>query len=175
MLRPPSGLVRDVLLPANLIAMALIVFSALAWTVEGDLRLEPPAAGAGPVVPGERGKLAVEVVHVRNASGKVLVWVYGKGPMQDGANIVARQAVPASTGGVTAMFEDLPRGAYAVMAVHDENGNGTPDLPAGGGPPTEGMGTSGTAGITRGPPSFEDARIVLDRDELDIEIPVVYR
>jgi uncharacterized protein (DUF2141 family) len=174
MVRLPASVVRDVLLPANLIVMALIVFGALASSVDGDLRFEASGGAAPAAAPAEHGKLIVKVVRVRNDSGKVQVWVYASGPMQDGANIVARQALPASAGGVTAVFDDLPRRIYAVMAVHDENGNGTPDLPPGGGPPAEGIGTSGEIRLTRGPPRFEDARFALDRDELAIEVPVIY-
>ena len=179
-----SSLVRQVLLPANLIVVALIVFAVLASTVEGDLRRvpgevdpdlpRPPSAqGAAQDEPGRRTRLTVQVVHLRSATGKVLVWVYRKGPLQDGANIVVRQALPASTAGVTAVFEDLPRGPCAVMAVHDENGSASLDLRPAGGPPAEGIGISGTS-LLKGPPSFEDARILLDRDELRIEIPIVY-
>jgi uncharacterized protein (DUF2141 family) len=173
-----SSPVRDILLPANLIVLALVVFGVLASSVGSDLRLVPRGGagpGAGPADPGEHGKLTVRVVHVRNATGTVLVALYAHGPLQDRANVLARQALPASTAGVTAVFDDLPRGTYAVMAVHDENGNGFPDMGPGGGPPVEGTGTSGAVALTQGPPTFEDARFVLDRDELEIEIPVVYR
>ncbi len=172
-----ASLIRDVLVPANLIVLAMVVFGVLASSVEGELRRAPAGStpGAGPADPGERGKLIVKVVHVRNASGNVLVAVYAHGPLQDRANVVARQALPASTAGVTAVFDALPRGTYAVMVVHDENGNGMPDMGPGGGPPLEGIGTSGAVAPTQGPPTFEDARIVLDRDTLEIEVPVVYR
>jgi uncharacterized protein (DUF2141 family) len=181
-LRP--GLVRHVLVPANLIVVALVVFGMLASTVEGDLRRVPrdvdpdlprPAAQAAAAAdPGKRGALTVKVLHVKNAAGKVLVWVYARGPLQDGTNIVARRVLPASTAGVTAVFDDLPRGPYAVLAVHDENGNGILDMGPAGGPPAEGIGTSRADGLLRGPPTFEEARFDLDRDALEIEVPVLY-
>lgn len=181
----PSTLVRSVLLPANLIVAALVAFGVIASTVEGDLRRVPRAidpdlarapAGAadGAVDPAKHGKLTVQVARVRNATGKVQVWVYDKAPLTDGANIVARRLLPASPQGSTAIFEDLPYGPYAVMAVHDENQNENIDMKGTGGPPAEGIGNSNGKGPLQAPPSFEDSRFVLDRDALEIEIPLFY-
>lgn len=179
-----SSLVRHVLLPANLIVAALILFGVLAWTVEGDLRRvpanvdpdlpRPPPAASATADAGRRARLAVKVTHLRNASGKVLVWVYGKGPFQDGSNAVERKALPASAGEVTAVFEELPRGTYAVLAFHDENGNERLDFDRAGGPPAEGTGVSNAQVPLQGPPSFDAARFALDRDALEVEVPVFY-
>jgi uncharacterized protein (DUF2141 family) len=180
-----ASFVRSVLLPANLIVAALVIFGVLASTVEGDLRrvsteiapdLRRPPAGApaGAVEPSKRGKLTVKVTRVRSSTGKVLVWLYSRGPFRDGGNIVARRSVPASPEGCTAVFEELPQAWYAVLAVHDENGNDDIDRKSLSGPPAEGIGTSNARAPVQGPPIYDDARFLLDREALEIEIPVFY-
>jgi uncharacterized protein (DUF2141 family) len=173
-------LVRAVLLPANLILVALVVFAVLASTVEGDLRRAPggpdadlPQPGGGPVaIPSFRVRLTVKVTSVRNDKGKVLVWAYDKGPLTERGNVVAAAVIAAATQGVEVSLE-LPRGSYAIMAVHDENDDGKLEVPPGG-PPAEGMGLTGSQGPLQGPPDFERARIELERDVMEIELPVVY-
>src|SRR3546814_5617415 len=53
------------------------------------------------------------------------------------------------------VFKDLPPGRYAVLAYHDENGNGELDRRFGM-IPTEGYGLSNNPKVM-GPPSFEDS------------------
>jgi uncharacterized protein (DUF2141 family) len=69
----------------------------------------------------------------------------------------ARQVVslPATTGSVKGVFHDLPPGRYAVIAYHDENGNGKLDLRFGMFP-LEGYGLSNNPKLS-GPPKFRDA------------------
>ncbi len=148
------GLLSSVVLPANLIVAALVVFGVLASTVEGDLRraskeVDPdlrraPAGQAGAVDPGQRGRLTVKVTGAGNATGKMQVLVFAGGPPGDGPDLVAREKVPPSPRG-SAVFEGLPHGSYAVLAIHDEE---------------------------RGPPAWEGSRVVLDREALEIEIPL---
>ena len=87
---------------------------------------------------------------------------------------MASKAMPASPEGCRAVFEDLPQGTYAAVAYHDENGNGTLDMRGRGQPPREGIGHSGRGGPLTGPPTFEDSRFVLDRDALEVTVPIFY-
>ncbi len=78
---------------------------------------------------------------------------------------------PAQAGSVTAVFEDVPAGQYAVMAYHDENGNGELDLRFGMFP-TEGYGLSNNPKVM-GPPAFEESRFEVPGDtpiEIDVDI-----
>lgn len=178
------ALMSSVVLPANLIVAALVVFGVLASTVEGDLRrvsreIDPdlrraPAGEAGAVDHGKRGTLTVKVTQAVNAAGKIQVLVFAKGPLTNGSNVVAREIVPAFPQGSTAVFENLPYGSYAVLARHDANGNGNLDMKRPGGPPAEGIGNSGSRGPLQGPPTYEDSRFVLDQDALEIEVPLHY-
>jgi len=175
--------VRSVLLPANLIVAALVVFGVLAFTVEGDLRLvsreidpdlrrAPAGEPAGAPDPSKQGTLTVKVTGAHDASGKIRVLVFDRGPVTDGANVVAQKWIPASPQGSTAVFERLPYGSYAVLAHHDVNGNGNLDREQPGGPPAEPVGNSNSHGPSMGPPTYQDSRIVLDREALEIEIPL---
>ncbi|MCQ4259815.1 DUF2141 domain-containing protein [Stutzerimonas stutzeri] len=83
----------------------------------------------------------------------------------------AGKEVPASAGTVTVEFEEVPAGQYAVMAYHDENGNGELDLRFGM-MPIEGYGLSNNPKVM-GPPSFKDSQFEVPGDkpsEIDIDI-----
>lgn len=83
----------------------------------------------------------------------------------------AGKEVPASAGTVTVEFEEVPAGQFAVMAYHDENGNGELDLRFGM-MPIEGYGLSNNPKVM-GPPSFKDSQFEVPGDkpsEIDIDI-----
>ncbi len=83
----------------------------------------------------------------------------------------AAQEAQASAGTVTVVFDDVPAGQYAVMAYHDENGNGELDLRFGM-IPIEGYGLSNNPKVM-GPPSFKDSQFKVPGDkpsEIDIDI-----
>lgn len=63
----------------------------------------------------------------------------------------------------TVTFTDLPKGEYAIAIFHDENGNGTMDFGKMG-IPIEKFGFSNDAKCVMGPPVFEDAKIVFEKD-----------
>ena len=66
-----------------------------------------------------------------------------------------RLAVPAREGTATSAFEDLEPGRYAVIAYHDEDGDGGMDRFLGM-IPTEPWGLSNNIEVS-GPPAFVDA------------------
>jgi uncharacterized protein (DUF2141 family) len=192
-MRALSPTVRDGWLPAALIVGALAVFAALAFRVPGDLNRVPaaidpdlvrtppsgpgsghPATGSAPVDPTRRGRLTVSVSGVRSARGAIVAALYTRGPLTGGEGILALQRAAAGPGTVRLVFDDVPRGTYAVTVFHDENGDGHLEQRGGGGPPVEGIGVSGAEGPPTGPPRFEDATFVLDRDALDLSIPLHY-
>ena len=63
----------------------------------------------------------------------------------------------------TVTFTDLPKGEYAIAIFHDENGNGTMDFGKMG-IPIEKFGFSNDAKCVMGPPAFEDAEFVFEKD-----------
>lgn len=80
---------------------------------------------------------------------------------------------PAYKGSITLVFDDVPAGKYAVMAYHDENGNGKLDLRFGMFP-IEGYGLSNNPKIM-GPPSFKASAFnVAAEDPLEIDVDLHY-
>ncbi len=71
------------------------------------------------------------------------------------------------------VFSNLAPGRYAVITFHDENGNGKLDKNVWG-VPTEPYGFSNNAQGFLGPPSFEDAAIMVEAKSQAIEIDLHY-
>lgn len=85
----------------------------------------------------------------------------------------ATREVPAAAGTITLVFDDVPAGQYAVMAYHDENGNGELDRRFGMFP-TEGYGLSNNPKIM-GPPAFEDSEFMVSGTApTNVEIDIRY-
>jgi uncharacterized protein (DUF2141 family) len=112
--------------------------------------------------------LTITVSGLRNDIGKVLISIY----MQDPANSIAQAATDIEGGTAGAVFEGLPFGEYAVLAVHDENDNGQLDMT--GEIPDEGIGYSNTFDSPQGPPVYEESKFIFSADNVGISIPVFY-
>jgi uncharacterized protein (DUF2141 family) len=100
--------------------------------------------------------LTVAVQEVRGGEGQVKLMLFEREEgfrKEDKARAVL--ALPAVAGMVNGVFRDLPPGRYAVIAYHDENGNGKLDLRFGMFP-KEGYGLSNNPKLS-GPPKFKDA------------------
>ena len=81
--------------------------------------------------------------------------------------------VPAKAGTVTLVFDSVPAGQYAIMAYHDENGNGDLDRRFGMFP-TEGYGLSNNPKVM-GPPAFDDSQFtVTDNTPSEVSIDIRY-
>jgi uncharacterized protein (DUF2141 family) len=105
---------------------------------------------------GRAAELEVDVQGVRGLTGQVKLMLFER---EDGfrKEDKARQVlpVPAAAGTVSGVFKDLPAGRYAVIAYHDENGDGRLNLRFGMFP-QEGYGLSNNPKLS-GPPRFKDA------------------
>lgn len=71
------------------------------------------------------------------------------------AQAVKIEQIPAQSGTATVKFSALPPGRYAIMAYHDEDGNGELNRRFGMFP-TEGYGLSNNPSVS-GPPAFADS------------------
>ena len=71
-------------------------------------------------------------------------------------------------GKATANFENVPKGNYAIVVLHDRNGNGKMDFDQNG-IPQENYGTSSQS-IVYGPPSWEHSNFQYDGTKKVIEI-----
>ncbi|HEY1181638.1 MAG TPA: DUF2141 domain-containing protein [Rhodocyclaceae bacterium] len=101
-------------------------------------------------------QLTVVLNGVQHDRGSVRVGLY-KDPatFRKEAHAYAIQQVPAQAGSVRVQFADLPSGDYAIMAYHDEDGNGELNRRFGMFP-TEGYGLSKNPQVS-GPPAFADS------------------
>lgn len=117
-------------------------------------------------------ELEVRISNVAHERGNVRVTLYA-GPEgfrhEERSLRVIEQ--PAAAGPVTVRFNDLATGSYAVIAYHDENGDGTLNRFLGM-VPTEGYGLSNNPKLM-GPPRFDDAALQLEADA-SIEVRLNY-
>ena len=117
--------------------------------------------------------LTVAVQEVRGGEGQVKLMLFEREEgfrKEDKARQVL--ALPAAADSVSGVFHDLPPGRYAVIAYHDENGNGKLDLRFGMFP-KEGYGLSNNPKLS-GPPKFKDAAFDLTQAGSRIAIQLDY-
>jgi uncharacterized protein (DUF2141 family) len=117
--------------------------------------------------------LEVAARQVRSGEGQVKLMLFEREEgfrKEDKARQVL--ALPAAAGSVSGVFRDLSPGRYAVIAYHDENGNGKLDLRFGMFP-KEGYGVSNNPKLS-GPPRFKDAAFEVTQEGNRIAIQLEY-
>ncbi len=126
--------------------------------------------GAGAATAAE---LTVTISGVKNAEGNVRVALYDrKDGFRKEENAIQLRQLPARAGDLTVQFNDLAAGRYAVIAYHDEDGNG--DLNRFLGMiPTEGYGLSNNPKLS-GPPKFDEAAVTLPAEGMAIQLQLNY-
>ncbi|WP_235528223.1 DUF2141 domain-containing protein [Sphingomonas sp. Leaf231] len=115
----------------------------------------------------------MDIANLRSAKGMIRICLTA-----DPANFprcvddgdAVKRSVPAGQHSVR--FAALPRGAYAVAVIHDENGNAKLDTFAG--IPKEGFGFSRNPAIRFGPPRFDSARFTLASDAEEQQVKMRY-
>jgi uncharacterized protein (DUF2141 family) len=125
----------------------------------------------------DTGALTVRVTGARNTKGKIGVTLFqnAQGFPDDTSKAVRQQSVEIDPRTLSAQvtFKDLPQGAYAVSALHDENSNGKMDKNFVG-MPKEGYGASNNPKKKKRPPTFDEAKFSLNGSEQTIEITLIY-
>lgn len=123
--------------------------------------------------PSASAALDVTLKAVRDARGTVRVGLYrDPATFRKEDKALAVQQVPAAAGEVTVSFRDLTPGRYAIMAYHDENGDGTLNRRFGMFP-TEGYGLSNNPKVS-GPPAFDDSAFEVAAPETKLSIDLRY-
>ena len=84
-----------------------------------------------------------------------------------GKGIVDAESV-IKDGKVTISFENVLPGEYAIMALHDENGNERMDYRENG-MPLESYGMSNNV-MSFGPPQYDDAKFKVKGEDLELNI-----
>ncbi|MDG3063811.1 DUF2141 domain-containing protein [Thauera mechernichensis] len=114
------------------------------------------SATTATMVLAQASALEVSLTGIQHDRGSLRVGLYSDPKtFRKEAQAIAIQQVPASAGTVTVSFGALPPGRYAIMAYHDEDGNGELNRRFGMFP-TEGYGLSNNPTVS-GPPAFADS------------------
>lgn len=105
--------------------------------------------------------LRVEITNIKSSGGKVQVGLFDNEKNFLKKAIVG-QTVSAQGERVEVVFRNIPEGEYAISVIHDENENGELDSNLFG-IPKEGFGFGNDAMGTFGPPSFDKAKVKVNR------------
>jgi uncharacterized protein (DUF2141 family) len=110
--------------------------------------------------------LTVTIENVLSNEGKIIGALHTEGTFMKGAGI-ATEVVDAEKGEVTLTFTNVEPGTFAIMILHDGNGNNRMDFEANG-MPKENYATTGE--LVFGPPSFNSAKFEVVDNDLDFRI-----
>lgn len=119
-------------------------------------------------------RLTVEINGLKNQKGTLCFSLFsnGQGFPSQSERAFASRCVAAKEASISATFEQLAPGNYAVAVIHDANDDGK--LNTGFfGIPTEGFGFSRNPKIGMGAPSFQDTAILV-AGESTIQIDLNY-
>lgn len=110
--------------------------------------------------------ITVSVVNVLNDNGLVSFALYNKEnfrkqPIQSKSSLIKE-------GKSTVIFNEVPKGNYAIICYHDENDNKRMDFEING-MPKENYGSSNNT-LNFGPPQFEISKFELSNEDLFLEI-----
>ena len=118
----------------------------------------------------ESVRLEVRVEGFRSARGQVAIALFDDANDFAARTDTVRSAyVAVEAAGAHWIVESLPPGEYALLAYHDENGNGELDFrPLG--IPKEPIAVSNGAGRLLGPPRFESAKFAVDGETTHVTL-----
>ncbi|NNE31961.1 MAG: DUF2141 domain-containing protein [Winogradskyella sp.] len=111
--------------------------------------------------------ITVTIDNVKNNNGKVIVSLHTEDTFMKNAGIMNAES-EIKDGKVVITFNNVEPGEYAVMALHDENGNQRMDFQENG-MPLESYGISNNI-MSFGPPQYDDAKITVSDENLDLNI-----
>ena len=111
--------------------------------------------------------ITVTIENAKSDEGKILVSLNTKDNFMKGAG-VQNAVSEIKNGTATITFENVQPGEYAIMVMHDANGNNKLDFEANG-MPKESYGTSNNP-RNFGPPNYEDAKFNVEKEDLKLSI-----
>lgn len=131
------------------------------------LQLAAPAANAA----SKPGDVTVQLLDVASGKGRLMVSLCDKASFL--RRCASSQSTRAKRGNAVVTFRGVKPGRYAVMAFHDENGDGRMGRTSIGAP-SEGYGFSRDAKGTAGAPAFDQAAINVPAAGAVVPIHLVY-
>lgn len=116
--------------------------------------------------------VTVTLTGVEARGGQLMAVLNTQATFMRGADYTAT-ASGDHAGTVTLTFHDVAPGDYALMVMHDANGNGSFDMsPAG--MPAEGFAFSNKGQPLMGPPTFQGLKFTVTADGAAITEPMTY-
>jgi uncharacterized protein (DUF2141 family) len=122
-----------------------------------------------------RGQLTVHVTGIRSGDGQVRAGIFDSGdgfPLRVD-DVAIKADAPIKDGEALIVFDNLPRGTYAVVAYHDENDNGKLDRNRLG-KPREGAGIYRRPRSRFPPPRFRNSRFEFRGEDTTVRIDLTY-
>jgi uncharacterized protein (DUF2141 family) len=111
--------------------------------------------------------ITVTIDNAKNDTGKVLMSLHTSETFMKGKGIIDSES-EIKDGKVIITFKNVQPGEYAIMALHDENGNQRMDFRENG-MPLESYGTSNNV-MAFGPPLYDDAKFKVEDNDLELNI-----
>jgi len=123
----------------------------------------------------ETATLELEIGEFRNTNGHVLISVFDNADdyPENEEKAVANKKVKVTQKTQRIAIENLPQGEYAVVFLHDENGNEEMDTNFVGAP-MEGYGASNDAVNTFSAPKYQDAKFLLEGEKKSLKLKIFY-
>jgi uncharacterized protein (DUF2141 family) len=150
-------------LPSQSKFILLLIFAS--FIMSGIIYAQPPL-----------GKIIVNVKGFKSNDGKARLLIFSaqnkKHFPKDKDSAYAKFIVPIKDNKVIFTFDNLQYGDYAISVHHDEDSNGKVNTNWIG-MPNESLGASNDAKGTFGPPSFDKAKVTLDKEQISIVINLV--
>lgn len=118
----------------------------------------------------EKATTAINIIvpKVVRKGGEVIFYLFdSKNNFNSRKPLAIEKATPKDSKAV-ASFKNIKAGMYAIIAVHDLNGNNKMDFEPNG-MPKEDYGVSNNV-MAMGPPTYEDAKFTVENKSLDLEI-----
>src|SRR5687767_3516371 len=112
-----------------------------------------------------QGKLEVTVQNIKESKGTIRVGLFNNED-QFLKEAIEGKVVKVSGNEMTITFENLKSGGYGLSVIHDENENGELDTNMMG-IPKEGFGFGNNAMGTFGPPSYDEAKVIV-KDKIKV-------
>lgn len=124
--------------------------------------------------PASAARIIVTIDGLHSAQGVVFIGLYAS-PTKflNGNQTDAVRRVPAQTGPITVVFDNLPPGTYAVGAYHDENGNDHLDTNLLG-LPVEGYALSNGVRAVFAKPKFQQAAFIVGAEDKPVALHIRY-
>jgi len=128
--------------------------------------------GAGMASAAMAADVTVTLTGVQPAGGRVLVSLQSAGEFMKPEGRFGAIADGATGGEATVVVRNVPPGEYAVMVLHDADGDMKMAREANG-RPTEGWAMSGQAPAGR-KPTFDEVKVVVPDAGTTVTLPMVY-